>query len=135
MQNWSWLNADTGQLFLQCFSIKWHGLQNVSGLYIFFILNVILGAVLVVIVWYWIYNYLCNQWISPLMLFVHIPFRRVILDTTLLIYVFTNIMFFHRQNIFHTIDLVLYFPQLVTVCKYNRSECLKKVNIESISHC
>jgi hypothetical protein len=42
---------------------------------------------------------------------------------------------FHRQNIFHTIDLVLYFPQLVTVCQCNRSEDLKTVDIESISHC
>ena len=31
----------------------------------------------------WIYNYLCNQCLSPLMLWVRIPFRRGVLDTTL----------------------------------------------------
>jgi hypothetical protein len=31
----------------------------------------------------WIYNYLCNQYISPLMLWVRIPLRRAVLDTTL----------------------------------------------------
>ena len=41
----------------------------------------------VVIVWYktcsWIYNYLCNQCLSPLMLWIRTPLRRGILDTTL----------------------------------------------------
>ena len=31
----------------------------------------------------WIYNYLCNQCLSPLTLWIRIPFRRVALDTTL----------------------------------------------------
>jgi len=31
----------------------------------------------------WIYNYLCNQCISPLTLWVRIPLRRGVLDTTL----------------------------------------------------
>ena len=31
----------------------------------------------------WIYNYLCNQCLSPLTLYIWIPFRRVVLDTTL----------------------------------------------------
>jgi hypothetical protein len=31
----------------------------------------------------WIYNYLCNQCLSPLMLWVLIPFRRGVFDTTL----------------------------------------------------
>jgi len=31
----------------------------------------------------WIYNYLCNQCLSPLTLWVRIPFRRGVLDTTL----------------------------------------------------
>jgi hypothetical protein len=31
----------------------------------------------------WIYNYLCNQRLSPLTLWVLIPFRRSVLDTTL----------------------------------------------------
>jgi hypothetical protein len=31
----------------------------------------------------WIYNYLCNQCISPPTLLVRIPFRRCVLDTTL----------------------------------------------------
>ena len=31
----------------------------------------------------WIYNYLCNQYISPLTLWVRIPPRRGVLDTTL----------------------------------------------------
>jgi len=31
-------------------------------------------AVVVVIEGSWIYNYLCNQWTSPLMLWVYIPF-------------------------------------------------------------
>jgi hypothetical protein len=31
----------------------------------------------------WIYNYLCNECLSPLTLWVRIPIRRVILDTTL----------------------------------------------------
>ena len=30
----------------------------------------------------WIYNYLCNQWLSPLALWVQIPFRWGVLDTT-----------------------------------------------------
>jgi hypothetical protein len=33
------------------------------------------GAVVVVIVVSWIYNYLCNQWLSPLMLWVWISIR------------------------------------------------------------
>ena len=31
----------------------------------------------------WIYNYLCNQCLSPLILWVGIPFRRGVLNTTL----------------------------------------------------
>ena len=31
----------------------------------------------------WIYNYLCNQCLSPLRLWVRTPFRRGVLDTTL----------------------------------------------------
>jgi hypothetical protein len=31
----------------------------------------------------WIYNYLCNQYLSPLKLWVWIPLRRGVLDTTL----------------------------------------------------
>jgi hypothetical protein len=31
----------------------------------------------------WIYNYLCNQCLSPPMLWIRIPFRRGVLDTTL----------------------------------------------------
>jgi hypothetical protein len=31
----------------------------------------------------WIYNYLCNRCLSPLTLWVGIPFRRGVLDTTL----------------------------------------------------
>ena len=37
-------------------------------------------------VWYdgsWNYNYLCNQCLSPLKLWVRIPLRRAVLDTTL----------------------------------------------------
>jgi hypothetical protein len=29
----------------------------------------------------WIYNYLCNQWLTSLTLWVRIPLRRVVLDT------------------------------------------------------
>ena len=31
----------------------------------------------------WIYNYLCNQWLSPLQLWVWIQLRQGVLDTTL----------------------------------------------------
>jgi hypothetical protein len=31
----------------------------------------------------WIYNYLCNQWVSTLKLWVQIPLGRSVLDTTL----------------------------------------------------
>jgi hypothetical protein len=31
----------------------------------------------------WIYNYMCNQCLSPLMLWVRIPLKRGVLDTTL----------------------------------------------------
>ena len=31
----------------------------------------------------WIYNYICNQWLSPLTLWVGIPVQRSVLDTTL----------------------------------------------------
>jgi hypothetical protein len=31
----------------------------------------------------WIYNYICNQCLSPLMLWVRIPLRRGVFDTTL----------------------------------------------------
>ena len=31
----------------------------------------------------WIYNYLCNQWLSPLTLWVRIPLGQSVLDTTL----------------------------------------------------
>jgi hypothetical protein len=31
----------------------------------------------------WIYNYICNQWLSPLTLWVRIPLKRGVLDTTL----------------------------------------------------
>ena len=39
----------------------------------------------VVVVMYgsWIYNYLCNHCLSPLTLYVRIPLRRGVLDTTL----------------------------------------------------
>jgi hypothetical protein len=41
-------------------------------------------AIMVVIIWYsWIYNYLCNQCLSPLMLWVRIQLRQVVLYTTL----------------------------------------------------
>ena len=30
----------------------------------------------------WIYNYLCNQCLSPITLYVQMPFRRGVLDTT-----------------------------------------------------
>jgi hypothetical protein len=37
-----------------------------------------------VIVWHsWIYNYLCNQCLSPLTLWVRVPLMRGVLDTTL----------------------------------------------------
>ena len=42
-----------------------------------------IGAVVVMFVWYWIYNYLCNQSLSTLTLWVRIPSRRGVLDTTL----------------------------------------------------
>ena len=31
----------------------------------------------------WVYNYLCNQCLSPLMLCVPTPFEQCVLDTTL----------------------------------------------------
>jgi hypothetical protein len=31
----------------------------------------------------WTYNYLCNQFLSPLILWIRTPFRRSVLDTTL----------------------------------------------------
>ena len=45
----------------------------------------IIEAVVVVIVSYcsWIYNYMCNQCLSPLTLWVRIPLRRGVFDTTL----------------------------------------------------
>jgi len=42
--------------------------------------QIVFGDVVVVI---WIYNYLCNQWISPLSLWVRIPLMQDVLDTTL----------------------------------------------------
>ena len=45
--------------------------------------NLILGAVMVWSYGSLIYNYLCNQCISPLTLWVRNPLRRVVLDTTL----------------------------------------------------
>jgi len=33
------------------------------------------GAIMVVIVCSWIYNYLCNRYLSPLMLWVWLPLR------------------------------------------------------------
>jgi hypothetical protein len=42
------------------------------------------GAVVVVIVYgSWVYNYICNQCLSPLMLWVPTPFGQCVLDTTL----------------------------------------------------
>ena len=40
-------------------------------------------AVMVMFIWYSIYNYLCNQSLSTLMLWVRIPSQRGVLDTTL----------------------------------------------------
>ena len=40
------------------------------------------GAILVMIVWYLDYNYLCNQCLSPLKLWDRISVRRGVLDTT-----------------------------------------------------
>jgi hypothetical protein len=37
----------------------------------------------IVAVWWWIYNYLCNQYLSTLTLRVRIPQREDVLDTTL----------------------------------------------------
>jgi hypothetical protein len=44
---------------------------------------IILEAVVVVIICCWIYNYLCNQYLSPLTLWVWILLKRNVLDTTL----------------------------------------------------
>jgi len=41
------------------------------------------GGVVVMIDGSWIYNYLCNQCLSPLTLWVLIQLRRGVLDTTL----------------------------------------------------
>jgi len=46
----------------------------------------VLGFVVVVIIWYicsWIYNYLCNQCLSQLTLWVWTLLRQGVLDTTL----------------------------------------------------
>ena len=46
--------------------------------------NINRGAFVVVILYVsWIYNYLCNQYLSPIMLRVRIPLRRGVLDATL----------------------------------------------------
>ena len=42
-----------------------------------------LGAIMVMIVLSWIYSYLCNWFLSPLTLWVRIPLRQGVLDTTL----------------------------------------------------
>ena len=47
------------------------------------VVNKVKGAVIVVIVCSWIYNYLCNQCLWPLTLWVWISLRRCVLDTTL----------------------------------------------------
>ena len=43
----------------------------------------LVGAIVVVIIWNWIYSYLCNQCLSPLTLWVWIPLRQGVVDTTL----------------------------------------------------
>ena len=38
----------------------------------------------------WIYNYLCNKWLSPSTMWVRIPLRRGVLDTTLYVIKFVS---------------------------------------------
>jgi hypothetical protein len=38
----------------------------------------------------WIYNYLCNKWLSPPTMWVRIPLRRGVLDTTLYVIKFVS---------------------------------------------
>jgi len=60
------------------FNWYYHSECPVNNKYIFIILltQFYVRAILVVIVGSWIYNYPCNQYLSPLTLWVQIPYRR-----------------------------------------------------------
>jgi hypothetical protein len=61
--------------------LRWKG--QTDGWIMILCIYLYIGAIMVVIDGSWIYNYLCNQWQSPLTLWVQIPLRRGVLDTTL----------------------------------------------------
>jgi hypothetical protein len=73
----------------------------------------------------WIYNYLCNQCLSPLMLWVLILFRRGVLDITLCDKV--------SQWLAAGFLYVLWFPPPIKLTRHDRTEILLKVALNTIT--
>ena len=81
----------------------------------------------------WIYNYLCHQWLSPLKLWVRIPLRRGVLDTTLCDKV---CRLSDLRQLVHAFLQVLWFPPPIkltaTIYRFNVTEILLKVVLNTI---
>jgi hypothetical protein len=58
----------------------------------------------------WIYNYLCNQWLPPLTLWVWMPLNRSVLDTTL------------SEKVYHWLATGWYFSPGTSVSSTNTTE-------------
>ena len=65
----------------------------------------------------WIYNYLCNQCLSPLTLWVWIPLRRGVLDTTLC------------DKVCQCLTTVWWFSPGIPVSPTNKTNCHDKTEI------
>ena len=73
------------------------------------------------------YNYLCNQYLSPLMLWVRIPLRRGVLDTTLC----DNVCKWLATGLWFSLDIRVSFNNKTD--RHNITEILLKVALNAIN--
>ena len=73
------------------------------------------------------YNYLCNQCLSPLMLWVRIPLRRGVLDTTLC----DNVCKWLATGLWFSLDIRVSFNNKTD--RHNITEILLKVALNAIN--
>ena len=81
----SWISASTlmSNDFKSLMDVALHERMYENLINNYLLVLLLKGVIVVVIVCSWIYNYLCNQCLSPLILWVRTPLRRGVLDTTL----------------------------------------------------
>ena len=65
----------------------------------------------------WINSYLCNQCLLPIMLWVRIPFRRGVLDTTL------------YDKVYQWLAAVRWFSPSIPVSSTNKTDCHDRTEI------